>query len=318
MNICGHKVSRIIKIQFLLVLGFSLSACNFAPVKENKSYVPASIYRNSLNTQSYYSHTSNLINNSIFRPEFINLMIDTNRNEGAIDIFRLKQSVSSWNSVATDRRDSIQFNAEHFYKMAGLGDNNTVNCSESGDCTIDLQDLKITRYWLSKTIHLKNNSINTAKLRTTQINHINADNNSSLHYALKLIDNDTMGNRLITQLTQNNTVILVKKLHGKHGYYNSNKNIIVIDPTIVSYEFNLRYLVHEMVHATNLTMDNAISEEIVAELIGFNIQNRLTGVPLAHHAYAVFIEHLLHADYGQLPMENNIFNQLSTLGIEFI
>ena len=318
MNVCTHKAIRILKIQFLLILWFSLSACNFAPVKESQSYVPASIYRNSLNTQSYYSHTSNLIKNSIFRPEFINLMIDTNRNEGAIDIFRLKQSVSSWNSVVTDRRDTIQFNAEHFHKMAGLGDNNTINCSESGDCTIDLHDLKITRHWLSKTIQLTNNSTNSTKLSTTHINQINADNNTSLYYALKLIDKDTMGSRLISQLVQNNTIILVKKLHGKHGYYNSNKNIIVIDPTIVSYEFNLRYLVHEMVHATNLTRDNAISEEIVAELIGFNIQNRLTGVPLAHHAYAVFIEHLLHADYGQLPMENNIFNQLATIGIEFI
>ncbi len=77
-----------------------------------------------------------------------------------------------------------------------------------------------------------------------------------------MISKDPVGNKLIRHCSATGVSFDTKKLFGKHAYYNHAENKIVIDPKVLTYEFNLRYLIHEMVHATNHGNDNSITEEV--------------------------------------------------------
>jgi len=291
-----------------------LVACNSHNVKTNSTGVPASVYRNSLNNlpSHHYSSSSN-VEKSIFRPDFINLLVNINREEGPLDIFRLKEAVDNWNTVITDRKELIIYDAKHFHTFSGLGEIDKNNCSIQNDCLIDLRDIIIVQSWLRWKPEFNVIANDSNKLNLSSLHNQTSPKLTNL---LDILSKNKTGRKLINHAIKTGLKIELKKLGGKHGYYSYNENLVVIDPKVVNYEFNLRYLVHELVHATNQTINNSIEEEVLAEYIGLMIQNQITDVPFELSAYSIFVDHVLHDEYGKLPVSNNIQSQLIALGID--
>ena len=303
----------LINILLLAVSAPALVACNSQNIKTNSTGVPASVYRNSLsNLPSHHYYSSNNVQKSIFRPDFINLLVNINREEGPLDIFRLKEAVDSWNTVITGRNELITYDAKHFHTFSKLGEIDKNNCSTQNDCKIDLGDIIIIQSWLRWEPTFKVESTGNKK---PALHSLQNKESSKLTDLLNKISKNDIGRKLIDHAIKTGLQVKLKKLGGKHGYYSYNENLVVIDPKVINYEFNLRYLVHELVHASNQTIKNSIEEEVLAEYIGLMIQNQITEIPFELNAYSIFIDHVLHDEYGKLPVSNNIQGQLIALGI---
>jgi len=298
----------------LLVILANLAACNSNQVRHQSNGIPASVYRNSLDSLPRYHHSSQNIENSIFRPDFINLLISINRDEGPLDITRFRTAVYNWNTVVTDRNEAISYKDGHFYNFASLANTDKSSCPLSSDCLIDMNDLIIVQSWLrwqplASTYHINDDGADPS------FEHINNQRSLKLQQALQLIYKNSIGKKLLDHVLKTGLKIELKELQGKHGYYSHADNLIVIDPKVVGYEFNLRYLIHELIHAGNLTANNSITEEVIAEYIGLTVQNQITDIPFEINHYSMFVDHVLHEEYGVLPTNNNIRNQLQALDI---
>ncbi len=298
----------------IILVAYFFYGCSSVEVKNNTNYIPASVYRNSLPRTSANLSTRSDIQNSIFRIDFLNLLIAINREEGALDNNRLRSAVMAWNAVASGFKEKIKFVPEHFYIMAGLDSNNTTECDQQTNCTISLGDIIVLHKWMDFNVnHI--NAINDSTRINSYIKRINHVPNRKLSRILRAILHDPIGYKLVANALDQNTSIEIRELSGKHGFYNYTRNKIVIDPKVINYEFNMRYLVHELVHVTNKQSNNSVDEEVLAELIGLEIQNHITDIPFEQHPYSTFVEHLLHPDYGNLPISNNINKSLTRAGI---
>jgi hypothetical protein len=259
-----------------------------------------------------------VLEHSIFRPRFLSYLDTINKDNGHIDMPRLQQAIATWNSIMADSDAHIVFNSLHFDRLAGLSGNNSY-CRVMNSCQITSADIKEVRKWTrvnsNDLLHIEYDSEYEAEYDPTIISSLDSDN-PDLHRMLLKIYRDPVGKKLIEHCVQEDISIRIEKLADKHGYYNHSKKLIVVDPTILSYEFNLRYMIHEMVHAVNSRHNNSITEEVLAELIGLDTQNRITGIQMDLHPYSVFIQHLLHPDYGRLSVSNNIEHSLSNVGLE--
>ncbi|NOY67322.1 MAG: M48 family metallopeptidase [Gammaproteobacteria bacterium] len=298
----------------LIVSASLLSACNTHYVNQSANGIPASVFRNSLNNLPSHYYSSSKIKNSIFRPDFINLLVNINREEGPMDIFRLRDAVDNWNTVTTNRNESIKYNGKHFYRFAALGDTDKTNCLSETDCTIDLGDIIVAQSWFRWQPH--QSTLSSKEQNRPSLEAIAKQPDQKLLKTLQSIYRNPIGERLIEHALKTNLKIELRVLEGKHGYYSYNDNLIVIDPKVINYEFNMRYLVHELVHASNQTISNSIEEEVFAEYIGLMVQNQITDIPFELSAYSMFVDHVLHDEYGQLPVNNNIKGQLLALGID--
>jgi len=306
------RSDTVIAMAGLLIL--LLSGCNSANLKSDSNAVPASVFRNSLQYSNSIQGYNSQVNHTIFKLDFIHYIITQNRNQGAINIESLKRMVNNWNSVSTSPKEVVRFKDHHFYRFASLSNNNS-NCSTSDVCLIDLEDVNILLKWMGFQARQITHRANVQTAIHINLKALNPENNINLHKTLLLINKDLVGAHLIRNAIGYGTKIKVKELSGRHGYFNFSTNEIVIDPKILNYEFNMRYLVHELVHATNHTRNNSITEEVLSELIGLSVQNRITDIPFEINPYTMFIEHLLHPDYGSLPVTNNIKQSLGQTGI---
>jgi len=301
---------------FIVILAaYFFCGCSSVEVKNNTNYIPASVYRNSLQKVSANLSTRSDIQNSIFRIDFLDLLIAINREEGALNIERLRSAVMVWNAVASGFKERIKFVPEHYYIMASLDDNNTTECDQQTNCTISLRDIIVLHKWINFNVHHINAINNPAQINSLT-EKINLETNRNLSKVLRAILHDPLGYKLVANALNQNTSIEIRELSGKHGFYNHTENKIVIDPKVINYEFNMRYLVHELVHVMNKQSDNSVDEEVLAELIGLEIQNHITDIPFEQHPYSTFVEHLLDPDYGRLPISNNINKIMARAGIE--
>jgi hypothetical protein len=218
----------------------------------------------------------------------------------------------------SDNNTQIVFNPLHFDRLAGLSGDNGF-CRTMNSCQITAEDIHEIRKWSRISsddyITIEDESDYESFYDPAIINTMDS-NSPEINNLLRRIYKDPVGRNLIEHCIKTGVAFRVKKLQGKHGYYHHSKNTIVIDPKILSYEFNMRYLIHEMVHAIHNENDNSIKEEVLAELIGLDTQNRITGIPMDLHPYSVFIQHILHPDYGRLAVTNNIAQSLSEVGVE--
>lgn len=292
-----------------------LSGCNSTTnVKNSQNSLPASVFRDDVkNVLSHHGNTD-LLSRSIFRPQFLNFLDSIYQASGPIDSEQVKQAVSTWNSIMSGENDKIHYTELHFNRLASISGSSRKLCQQLDNCKITNTDILVMHNWNRRT----NNQLavidndNHEEINLIGIEHDNA----ALRNALKLIGSDPVGYRLIVNAQKLGIQFLVRKLDGKHAYYHHTEKKIVIDPKILGYEFNLRYLIHELVHATNLSNNNSITEEVLAEMIGLEIQNRITGIPMSMHPYTLFLQHVLHPDYGQLPLNNDIVPSLHRVGVE--
>ena len=295
-----------------------LSGCNSTNVKSDSdsdsNSVPASVFRNSLQYSNSTQDYNSKVNHTIFKLDFIHYIVTQNRNQGPIDLITLRRMVKNWNSVATSPKEIIKFKDNHFYRFASLSRNNS-DCSSIYPCRIDLTDVNILIKWMDFQVRKITHKPTNDGLIKSNVKILNPTNHNNLHKTLVMINSDPVGASLIQNAISYGTIIRVEELSGKHGYYNFTRNEIVIDPKILNYEFNMRYLIHELVHATNHTKNNSISEEVLSEIIGLSVQNRITNIPFEMNPYSMFVEHLLHANYGSLPVTNNIQQSLGQTGI---
>jgi len=299
----------------LIVAGMFMTACNSNQIKNASNGIPASVFRNSLEDLPKHYYASSNIENTLFRPEFINLLININREEGPLDIFRLRSAVQNWNTVTTGRNESINYNIDHFYKFAALGNKDKSSCINQTECVIDLSDIIIAQSWLRwqpRQVNIKN----TPDFSIPLLGPLVKTHDARLLQSLESIYKHPVGKKLIEHALKTRLKIDIQPLSGKHGHYSFSENLVVIDPKVVNYEFNQRYLIHELVHASNQTISNSIEEEVFAEYIGLMIQNEMTQVPFEINPYAIFVDHVLHDEYGNLPSRNNIKGHLSALGIK--
>jgi len=303
-------------VLLILLICSLLNGCNFTSnVKNSQNSLPASVFRDDVkNVLSHHGNTD-LLSRSIFRPQFLNYLDSIYETSGPIDSDQVRRAVTIWNSIMSGENDKIQFKELHYNRLASLSESSRRQCQRSNNCKISDADILIMHNWNKQ----KNNQLTVINqddydhsIDLSTIHH----ENPALQNALRAIGNDPIGNRLIANAQELNISFVVKKLDGKHAYYHHAEKLIVIDPKILGYEFNLRYLIHELVHATNLSNNNSITEEVLAEMIGLEIQNRITGIPMSMHPYTIFIQHVLHPDYGQLPVTNGIVSSLHRAGVE--
>jgi hypothetical protein len=302
----------------LLLASVILQGCSSLHIQSDSNYLPASIFRDDVkNVLSKYGNEE-VLEHSIFRPRFLSYLDTISKENGHIDMPRLQRAIDTWNSIMADSDAHIVFNPLHFDRLAGLSGNNSY-CRVMSSCQITAADISEVRKWTrvnsKDLLHIEYDSEYEAAYDPSIISSLDS-NHPDLHRILLQIYKDPVGKKLIEHSVQADISIRVETLADKHGYYHHSKKLIVIDPTILSYEFNLRYLIHEMVHAINTRQSNSITEEVLSELIGLDAQNRITGIPMELHPYSVFIQHLLHPEYGRLSVSNNIEQSLSNVGLE--
>lgn len=297
----------------LIILALLSGCAGQTNTKQNE--VPASVYRNSL--RSIFSDVQSIhnIKQSIFKPVFLDYLAYLTRNGVSLNEQAIQDSVKRWNAVATDKAELIKYNRAHFTGVASLHNPGQRNCTQTKQCEISILDVNILRTWmqwrLDYTLTTPWHSIDHHQLLL-----LNPDKDPELHLALVKLSGNRVGSALLRHALDSGLSIRTEQLSGSHGYYDHSENAITLDQSVVGYEFNLRYLVHELLHACNTADDNSITEEVLAELIGLQIQNQITGIRFDINPYLVFVEHILHPDYGQLTFSNDIYGELAMVGIE--
>ncbi len=313
----SHLFKRIVST-CLLIASVALHGCSGLSTKAESTYIPASVFRDDVKNVLNSYGNEDILEHSIFRPQFLSYLDTINHEKGPIDIQRLQQAIATWNAVMSESNAHIVFKPLHFERLAGLSDENG-DCNTIKFCQITAEDLEQIRTWS----HLYQDDLFTFEedseyesfYDTSIISSVDS-NSTELNKLLRRIYKDPVGRNLIEHCIATGVKFRVRELEGKHGYYQHSNNVIVIDPKILSYEFNMRYMIHEMVHAVHDESNNSIQEEVLAELIGLDTQNRITGIPMELHPYAVFVQHILHPDYGRLAVSNNIKQSLNKVGLE--
>ncbi len=312
MKSSGYPFWRVLVTPAVIILLLTGCADQLNVVKQNE--VPASIYRNSLRSIFSDVQSTHNIRQSIFKPEFLDYLAYLTQNRKPLNEQALQDSIKRWNAVATDKSELVRYNTLHFARVASLGQGNRP-CSSPARCTISIEDVNMLRAWLHWRLDY---SIVTPPhtFDRSQLLLLNPEKNSQLHRSLEKLAAHPAGGALVQHALDSGLVIRLSQLNGSHGHYNFSENTITLDTSVVNYEFNLRYLVHELLHACNTAEDNSITEEVLAELIGLDIQNQITGIEFEINPYLVFVEHVLHPEYGKLVSTNDIYGELAMAGIE--
>ncbi len=302
-----------------LMLTVLLHGCNIVKVQSEPTYLPASVLRSDIkNGLSSYGNEQ-ILEHSIFRPQFVDYLDAVNLENGSIDIVMLERAITTWNAVMTESNAWIEFNNMHFERLANVSGGDDY-CVMINSCRITSADIAVVKSWslVNSNELLRNIDYDSDYESINQPSIINSMDagNAELNRTLKLIYNDPVGKKLIERCYQRGVLFRVENLEGKHGYYHHGKKMVVIDPKIFYNEFNTRYMIHEMVHAIHDESENSITEEVLAEIIGLDTQNRITGIPLELHPYSIFVQHVLHPEYGRLSMSNNIRASLDNIGLE--
>jgi len=313
MKSTDYQLSRVLVVPALILLLLTGCGGQLNVVKQNE--VPASVYRNSLRSIFSDVQSAHNIKQSIFKPEFLDYLTYLTRNNKTLDQYALQSSIKRWNAVATERNELVRYNPTHFSRVASLHNASHNSSSQISRSTISFEDVKILQAWLywrlDYTITTPSYTFNKSQLQL-----LNPEKNPDLLSSLEKLAAHPAGATLVQHALDSGLVIRLAQLSGSHGYYNYNENMITIDSSVVNYEFNLRYLIHELLHACNTDEDNSITEEVIAELIGLDIQNQITGINFEINPYLVFVEHILHPEYGKLVFANDIYGELAMAGIE--
>jgi len=314
-NSCIKQYKFHAKFIVILLMGIIAAGCSSIELKQDSNYLPASVFRDNVkNVLSTYGQ-EHILERSIYRPQFLHYINSLYHTTGPLNIDDVALAVVTWNSVMTGPSDKIIFQPMHFFRLAALSNNNRSECTSISNCKVTDEDIHFIQNWNRNNVGF----IKETSFTDFEDHHSDSTfdtGNTTLDEALTSISKDPVGNKLTTHCQSTGVLFTIKKLMGKHAYYNPSDNSITIDPKILTYEFNLRYLIHEMVHATNNGNENSITEEVLAELIGLEVQNRITGIPMELNPYSVFVQHLLHPEYGKLPIVNNIIQSLYSAGLE--
>ncbi len=308
-----YPVRRVLTVLVLIIPLLSGCAGSLSSHKHNE--IPASVYRNSLHDIFINTPSHHNIRQSIFKPEFLGYLAYLVSTSQTLDEHALRGSINRWNAVASEKSEQIHYNPVHFMRVASLHREGNNLCTRVSECTISLEDINILRTWLSWRLNYIVTIPHTT-IDTTQLSLLNPSKQPRLQTALQKLSHNQAGVALIQQALDSGLVIRLGQLQGSHGYYDFNEHTITLDPSVVNYEFNLRYLVHELLHACNTAEENSITEEVLAELIGLRIQNQITGIRFELNPYLVLVEHVLHPEYGQLSFNNDIYGELAIAGIE--
>jgi len=313
MKSTGYQLRRTLAAPAIFILLLSGCAAQLNLIQQND--VPASVYRNSLSSIFSDVQSAHNIKQSLFKPAFVEYMAYLTRNGNTLTKYALQDSIKRWNAVATDKSELVRYNSIHFIRVASLHWRGQTRCSSTDQCNITLDDINILRTWLHWQLEYK---VVTPHYRfnRSQLLLLNPDRDPRLHHSLEKLISRHAGATLVQYALDSGVAIKLEPLSGSHGHYNYSENIITLDPSVVNYEFNLRYLVHELLHACNTAEDNSITEEVLAELIGLDIQNQITGIEFEINPYLVFVEHILHPEYGKLVFTNDIYGELALAGIK--
>ncbi|HED16194.1 MAG TPA: hypothetical protein ENI64_05180 [Gammaproteobacteria bacterium] len=313
MKSSDYQFSRALVVPVILILLLTGCGGQVNVVKQNE--VPASVYRNSLRSIFSDVQSTHSIKQSIFKPEFLDYLTYLTQNNKTLDQLDLQNYIKRWNAVATEKSELVRYNPLHFSRVASLHNARYKNSSSFDSSTISSDNVKILQSWLHWRLDYKIITPRDA-FSKSQLQLLNPDKHPSLYLSLEKLAAHPAGGVLVKHALDSGLVIRLGQLSGSHGYYNYNENMITVDPSVVNYEFNLRYLIHELLHACNTDEDNSITEEVIAELIGLDIQNQITGIKFEINPYLVFVEHVLHPEYGKLDSTNDIYGELAMAGIE--
>lgn len=315
MKSTGYPLPHVVYTLILIIPMLAGCAGNICNHKLNE--IPTSVYKNSLH--NVFSNTQSIHNfkQSIFKPEFLHYLAYLTQDGNTLDEHTLRDSIKHWNAVEIEKSEQIRFDRNHFVHVASLHTDDLISCTSARQCTISFKDINILQIWLRWQLDY---TITTPyySFDASQLVILNPEKNPQLHKALKKLASNRAGSTLVQHALNSGLAIRLNQLKGSHGYYSHDENTITLDPSVVNYEFNLRYLVHELLHACNTAEDNSITEEVLAELIGLEIQNQITGIPFEINPYLVFLEHILDPENAQLVLANDIYRELAITGIELL
>lgn len=308
---CSKPAPGLFKIVLLLVI------VHAQIVWAESNAVPARIFRHSYVAGISQHHQPYDVDHTIFNPIFVNYILAMSYSQDQLGAEDIEAAVNRWNGIATSKKTMIQYNPEHFKRFAALSNNNDANCNKARACTIEKQDLRVLFRWLRWHESLIPGDASDNDMTRKQLLSLNPKHDKDLHKTLFSLSHNRIGKILLQNALKSHVQILTKPLDGMYGYYDFKENEIVIDPSVIENEFNIRYLAHELVHVLNHDNTNSIMEEVMAELIGLHVQNAITGIGIHEHPYAVFISRLLHPQYGQLKINNHIETYLHSAGMKY-
>jgi len=253
------------------------------------------------------------IANTIFHPNFILYLSRLQEKYKTLSKKHIVNAIAKWNANNIDKRKIIRFQQEHFNRLAMLSV--TIDNCDDYECVINGEALAVLRYWMSDIVVDIEEYAAVQVVNLSELKSLNIDNDKDIATALEKIMGVTIGKQLIANAIDNNVTIRSKHLHNLKGYYDCQHKTIVVDPTVASYIFKINCIIHELVHACNQDSDNSITEETIAEMIGMEVQDKITNIDISCSPYIVFIDRLLDQQYGKYPVRNNIEKYLQQAGI---
>lgn len=254
------------------------------------------------------------IANTIFHPDFILYLSGQLKRYKTLDSGHVKNAVGIWNNSVVNSRKKIRYQQGHFNKLATLSAS-ADGCDDTGGCVINAEDLAILRYWMTDLVAEVADDLPTAAISSSGLMHLNVENNKKIDSALQIIIEDPVGRQLVANAINNNITLKAEHLHDHKGYFEYTSKTIVIDPTVAGYVLKINCIAHELVHASNLDLNNSVTEETLAEIIGMAVQDKITNIEISCSPYVVFVDRLLDPHYGRYPLENNIEKHLRRAGI---
>ena len=261
----------------------------------------------------YYA---NEIDNTIFTPPFA-LFLHRNwptlakYTEGfdpdaGLDTQQMQTLVDRWRLTDPRLAGRIEYEREHFRKMAGL--------CPPGSGNVQQNDTDLLHRWLLRSGSLPEIKEPGDPLNADEVARLAPGAEAGLQRLVQTVDGDPLGRRLLRAALARGVVIRAQNLRDIQAFYDNSDNLLVLDYSVLNSEWKINVLVHELVHSVNERPDNSLVEEAVAQIIGSGVQDRITGIPMACHPYYVFADRLLR--YDGLQLVNNISACLEKAGID--
>lgn len=299
----------------LLVSPAWIAGCT-SIVHEDTYWVPASIYRDHDPVKpGKHGRQPTSLDNTIFRPGFVQYLASILEHRETLDANQVMLAASHWNSVLLNHAEHVEFDQQHFIKIASLSTAAASDCIGNHDCVVNRSDIDLLLKWYTHPLPEISATNDEHGLARDQLHSLYRLEHAALGPVLKKLDEDPLGHVLLRNAYERGVKIELDKLKDKHGYYDIRRNRIILDHKVAQSEFNLRYLVHELVHALNQRHADSIEEEVLAEWIGIQVQNRLTGVEFREQSYTLYVSHLLHPYYGKMPLQGSMIEVLQNAGL---
>lgn len=257
------------------------------------------------------------LEHSVFAPDFVDFLLDAYGNvsdydgRDGISAADMQQAVQVWNRTREMHLRGITYHPPHFARMLWLEQ----QLEGSGARVLGREPLVYLSAWSAYRLP-EPPDLPPPDDASAEVRLLDRENNPLVRKSVAEIAADPVGYRLVQAAAERGLFVQARPLRGVAASCYPEENRIAMDPTVAAYPFKLNFLAHELVHMVNPGCGNSLVEEVLAEFIGMDIQDRVMGVPMSCHPYVVFVDTLLDPWYAKLPLANGIEEHLEAAGIQ--